>query len=402
MAASGLAHGPVPDVTFSEPQLAAARDVLERDLGGPCRVGLAFVGGSLAAGLGHITSPVELGAIGTLPATDGQVVDRGGVAVRVRVVQSCAAHELLGLAQTFRLSDARHPQAGASWEDLGELVNLATGRVLHASLEWRHRLDALRPSVLRELLIARHAGLGAASAREAFGALISGDLHTAHSLSEAALVAACEAVLCARGDLHFGRKFLLRRLARAPMERECRERLTRLFGCPVSLSGAADPARVRRLVDERLLAANMLLSWAVVEGWDADAEPPVHTVAAEPTGGPRRSPYFAPVRYADGHTLSGPSGTFEVSEAMLRLWRRLDGRHLDELGRMLTRHERGLATAAVDDLDRAVRALQTIGAVEFAPSRPGMPQLGTRSVPGRVRAGALTLEPSTRTPLPGL
>ncbi len=390
----------VPDVTFSESQLAVARSVLECDMGGSAQVELAFLGGSLAAGLGHATSDVNLYAVGQAPAGTAAVFRSGGVVVRALALRSCAVHARLQLADAYRMTDAKHPQATASWGDLSALVDMTLGRVLYASPQWRQLMADLRTNAVRELLIARHAADGAAAVSEAFGALISGDLYTAYSVSEMALVSACEAMLCAAGDLYFGRKYLSRRLSRVPMEQQCRDELTRLLNFPWLVADGQDSQAVRRLVDDRLLAANMLLASAVLEGWESDSGQPVHAVpAAGSSGGPRRSPYFAPVRYADGFTLAGPGAAYDVSEPTLRLWRRLDGRPLGELMCVLAKHEPQLAVLGLDDIDQAVQTLRRIGAVESTPSPPGMPQLGAwiEQAPS-LRTGALSVACSARLP----
>lgn len=401
MPAGCLAQQPVLDVTFSKSQLAAARSVLDRHLGDACRVELAFLGGSLAVGLGHATSDVDLYTVGDPHPHDCSVFSEGGIVVRVRTTKAHVLDDLLRLGERYQLTDGRHPQATASWDDLYGLVNLATGRVLHASPEWQRRLAALRTDAVQELLITRHAAAGASAASNAFGALTSGDLYTAHSASELALVSACEAALCAQGDIYFGRTFLLRRLARSAMGPTCREHLARLLSFTGPVTDPSDSCRVRRDVEERLLVANMLLASVALDHGQRDGDGVTHfEPARHPTQGPRRSPYFVPVRYADGYTLTGASGTYDVSEAMLRLWRWLDGGRLDDLVRVLARHERALAELSLDEIDRGVRALQRIGAVDFAPSRPGTPQLGvSASSAGVVREGALSLAPSARAPL---
>jgi hypothetical protein len=91
--------------------------------------------------------------------------------------------------------------------------------------------------------------------------------------------------------------------------------------------------------------------------------------------GPRRSPFFTPVRLRNGWALIGRGLDVEVSERALRLWRELDGRPLsDVLGPLREQVEDSLAT---------VLWLVRRGVVETrAPERVGLsPGTAARALP---------------------
>jgi hypothetical protein len=102
----------------------------------------------------------------------------------------------------------------------------------------------------------------------------------------------------------------------------------------------------------RLRVGNLLLSWCATEGW---AKPltqlpaPSDAVVGETS---RRSPYFAPVRFADGIALMGADEAYAVTEDVVRAWR-----DTDRFG-------------PADEASPAMRGLRAIGAVD-GPDRPG-------------------------------
>jgi hypothetical protein len=80
--------------------------------------------------------------------------------------------------------------------------------------------------------------------------------------------------------------------------------------------------------------------------------------------GPVRSGLFAPVRLVDGWALIGPEDGYEVSEGMVRLWRRLDGRPWPQLLAALPTEEPTLAGHTAGEIGAAVTNLAKFGAVE--------------------------------------
>ncbi len=86
--------------------------------------------------------------------------------------------------------------------------------------------------------------------------------------------------------------------------------------------------------------------------------------------GPRRSAFFAPVRFADCWALFGPTQTYQTTEAVVRLWRRLVGRRPDDAVYDLAGSEPELAGMPITDVEAAVTRLHQIGAVQAPLARP--------------------------------
>jgi hypothetical protein len=170
--------------------------------------------------------------------------------------------------------------------------------------------------------------------------------------------------------------------------------------------GAVPPSAttVRAIVEERLLAGNALLSWCAIEGWDKQLArlPEPADVAARPDDrGPRRSAYFTPVRFSDAITILGPGEGYHTTEHVVRLWRRLDGGTANDVAGELATCEPLVGGLAVGEIDAAVGALLSIGAVGFVGARPdgtavGSGDGGSRFVGATVRAAELMISPTAR------
>lgn len=364
-----------PDVGFSAAQLAAAREVVERDLGGSRCVGLAFLGGSYAVGLGHATSDVDLYVVGDgLPATEA-VYERRGIGVHTGTLSTEFVTKLVSLGSEYATSGADRKQIMLDFRTLNELCRLVTGVRVVCSPRWAALLEPLRRDVVRQILTARNANIFAALAEDVVGALVSRDLYTAIHASGLALEAAAEATLAAADDLYVGPKFLYRRLARTAVTAPWTPLIWRLLNQSfpdwpseaVLARGTLDLAaveRVRDVAERRLLVGNQLLSWCAIEGWDRPLRylPPPPDELTGCADRPLRSPYFAPVRFTDGWALMGPEDGYEVNEAMVRLWRSLGTCHTSE----------GSPEGAA-----ALRALASIGALradELLPRTSAIPQ----------------------------
>ena len=179
-----------------------------------------------------------------------------------------------------------------------------------------------------------HGAESTARAVDAHTALAAHDDVSAKITSTEALESACEAVLAATGDPGAQSQPLVRRLSRNRVTAPWCDLLSLLQGQVVPRDRP-----LRDVAETRLHVAGLLLSWCSLEGWDA----PLRELPAPPErndgNGPRRSPYFTPVRLPDCWALIGLGRDVEVSERALRLWRELDGRPLSEVLTPLRGHD---------------------------------------------------------------
>jgi hypothetical protein len=335
----------VPDVHFSERQIAAVRHVVEHRLAGP--VDLAFLAGSLAVGLGHGTSDVDVYAVGDRLADQDRGYEHDGVVVHVTKLDAALVRRLAGLGSRFTATGGDREQFLLEFKVLNALVRLTTGRRIKVTPDWQDVLSRLRRDVVRKILVARHANLFAAFAEDVWGALLTGDRYTAATASAIALENAAEALLAAADDLYVGPKFLFRRLRRTELTTEWAPELWRLLNQAFG-AGLGD---LETVAAHRLRVGNLLLSWCATEGWE---KPLTHlpTPAEAVTGTTsRRSPFCTPVRFSEGIALMTTDEAYAVDESVVRAWRDAD--------------RFGLAEPSP-----ALRALRAIGALD-GPDRPG-------------------------------
>ncbi|MFD1082280.1 hypothetical protein [Micromonospora andamanensis] len=347
-----------PDVRFSAAQMTAAREVLAEQAR-HSRIGLALLGGSLAAGLGHSLSDIDLYVVYLDPPPSTVLDDRDGPPVHIEAMERKDLAELGAVAASFRATSSDRSQLFLAESQLKRLVRLATG--LHVA-GTDPELIAMIPDrqVVRQIIMARNACDFAVAAEDAFGAADTGDWYTALSASHSALQHAAEAALAAADDVYHGPKFLFRRLARTSATRHLVPELWFLTQAPVAV--AIPNGWARSLVERRLLAGSHLLAWSLLDGWEnrVDRFPPP---PEQHTSGPRRHPAYSPLRFADGIALAGPHRGAEVSEGMLRAWRHLNGGDLAESLRDLVLHEPGFGTVTQSALTAAVEGLHGYGAV---------------------------------------
>jgi hypothetical protein len=220
---------------------------------------------------------------------------------------------------------------------------------------------------VRRIAVLHHGAESTARAVDAHAALLAGDAVSAAIASTEALESACEAALSAAEDARGGDLPLLRRLSRVRATAPWCDLVSRLLR-------QGGPAR--GVVGERLRVAGLLLSWCVVEGWEAR----LRELPAPPEGtgghGPRRSAFSTPVRLRHGWALIGRGHDVEVSERALRLWRELDGRPLGEVLAPVRRHD---PRARLEDVAATVTWLVGRGLVEVRAVPP--PRTAARALP---------------------
>jgi hypothetical protein len=321
----------IPDRHFSAQQLAAARAVLDRVVGVE-NTRLAFVSGSLAAGLGHALSDVDLYVCAEpgIELTDHERPE-GGHMVQINAIRPEELASLTALTAQFTAGPEDRWQVGRTDQELTPAVRYAIGTVLVDRGAGLPPPDQAWQTMRRVLMVTRAITI-ATYAEDVCGALEVGDELTALQTTTIAVGLAVECLLAGVGDLYVGQKFNLRRLARTPAVREALPLLWEAMRLPAVTRG---PAQTARLVRGRLRLVGRLVADALLDGWDE----PLKSLPAYrepwPAGGPLRSPWVLPVRFAQSWGMIGPDTGYRTKAGMVRLWRELDGRPVDELHRAL-------------------------------------------------------------------
>jgi hypothetical protein len=330
-------------------------------------IGLALVSGSLAVGLGHAISDIDLYVIPAdgLPLRSRTYTDQGHPVQ----VNPLTAEELAGLvpfAEEFRVTSADRAQLSLGPARSKLMLRLVNGRLLEARPDLAELLGRLDRDVVRRLMILRHACFAVELAEDVQGTLASGDFYTALTASHRALLHALESGLAGAGDIYDHEKVLFRRLVRHPALGHLTGEAWNLLNCGIRPGDPAEAAHA--LARRRLLLVSHLIAAAVLDGWSRPLRlaPPF----APDVRGPLRSPFFGLLRFADGIALTGQDKGYRVSEPAARLWAALDGRPLAEAidgavppggdapGPQATQPDRSAA-------EQAVRRFAGLGAVEY-------------------------------------
>jgi hypothetical protein len=301
----------------------------------------AYLAGSLAVGLGHGSSDIDVYVVVREPASPpGRSRRRGRSRLEIKEISLAQLGELVAIGARYCATSTDRAQTNMPEPDLKILIDFYVGQDLQGCAELDRARRDVSTDAVRQILMARHAIIAAGGADDACGAAEYGDWGTALESSEIALRAAAEVALAATGDIYVAGKFLFRRLARKEgMDwiagegwRLLHERL---------VGGVGTRAPLPEVVTARLLFANSIVAFCLMRAWDV----PLASIAVgdlaswvtvAPHSGTWRSPYFGMLRFVDGIGLSGPVESFVTDEFAARVWSLLDGRSLGSLAQCLS------------------------------------------------------------------
>lgn len=330
-------------------------------------VHLAYLSGSLAVGLGHGASDLDLYLVGDehcarLARTD---VRDDGTVVQVNTVPRTRADHLLEIARRFTVTPENRGQVRLDDETLGALIRLTVGEMLYVSDDYADRYALLDRDVVRKIVMATHARLCAAHTEDAVGGVRAADWRLAVKSAALLVAAGAECLLAATDDLYVPAKpFLHKRLARAFRDQTIEHQVwdATLRAPPLYASAS----QVRGHVLRALELGNSLCAQALTDGWDR----PITSVRDPVTAGdgPRRNPSFTVMRFSDGIGLSTHGRAFRVTEPLLKVWSFLDGAPVEEAYAALRTYYPEFATYDDANLDSAVRRLIETGAALPSPS----------------------------------
>jgi hypothetical protein len=352
------------DAGVERHHLAAAQAVLGRLVRGQPR--LAFVSGSLAAGLGHSASDLDVYLLGPedeAPPPLG-TYNEGGVHVQINLLTESDAALAIKGCSTFDIDHSNRWQVDLSEGDLIRTVRLGIGTILTNSLPGLAP-ERERRSIVRRVLISWHSRDLSSDAEDVWGALGSDDLLTGLTASGLALRQGIECALAAGDDLYYGAKFLLRRSMRTSTVSPLLPTLWNLLRDP---EWPPEPGLGWRLCRTRLLVASALSCAASLQGWSQAATKLELPLPVQNEPELRRAPWHVPIRFGDEWALSGPDRGLRISEDLAVFWLNLDG-SVAGLRDRLTAASGSFASASEDQLTRTLHRFVALGAAEYdAPS----------------------------------
>jgi hypothetical protein len=306
-------------VSLTDQHRCAGKEVVAKFGSKPA---LAFFSGSIAAGLGHVTSDLDihvvLGDAAKLPRSTYMLND---CRIQITYVDEQLFLGVSELCREFVATKADRTQAELSPDILWNISRTASSELVSGSKHMTAAYRAVRRSVARKILLVNFARPVGNLTQDSFGFLEIGDIPSAYAASVLALRNATEALLAGFGDLYAVEKFAIARLARSQSADICD------FLWKSVYAGALQPTE--STVRNNLWAANSLASSALLTGWDVDmkSKPSTQPVG----GGPVRSPFWSLLRFSDCFALAGPNASLRISEAVARMWNSLDGRNLPEV-----------------------------------------------------------------------
>ena len=206
------------DLGFDDGQRRAAAKVAAQLASDGVVVHAAYLSGSLAVGLGHSLSDVDLYVVANDDVAKGleRVVDHGADGqVQINPVPLTEFEGLLELGAEFRATGRDRGQVLIPEEMLLSLIRFTIGERITVAARVADGVEAFRRETVRKIVMARYARRAAALTEDALGAAASGDVATAVTATNLLCVNAAECLLGALDDIYLGPKFLHRRLARA-------------------------------------------------------------------------------------------------------------------------------------------------------------------------------------------
>jgi hypothetical protein len=328
-------------VSLADEHRAAAEQVL-----GSVRskFDLAFYSGSLAVGLGHATSDVDIHIVLAEGVhLERRTFDVGQHAIQLTAVPLSRLRYIAELGSRLTAT-ARHREqfeldSGLLWD----MMRTGSGVLIEGSGEAATLFGSINVDVVRQVIMGNHAHPVGRFAKDAYGLLGVGDVRSAYVCAIQALGNAVELALAAGGDLYTLPKFQFARLARSIHAAQANALWQLLYAGPATPT-AED-------LERRLWAAGSLVADGLLNGWDSvlTTVPPLEPVGS----GVIRSPYWGLMRFADGYALAGPAKPLRVSAPVARLWSILDGRPFDDLVHASGAESADQVTAAIAHLVRS-------------------------------------------------
>jgi hypothetical protein len=287
-----------------------------RQLGERYPVDALYITGSLAAGLGNATSDLDLVAIAEGQPEMAEWVDGDGFVAHVETFSRGEVEEwlaeLAGLPHTHSEYSAAL-RTGTLLENLSRLYYAEPVVGVELVEDWRRRLDA---TALRQAYMLYHSTDAITYARDALGAMQSDDLLTAWDAAQQTLRGVLLMALAAAGDLYYGRKWLLKRLAacRPLLRAGVTQRSIELLYPAGGLADRPDAERVQVILD-RMRLASALSAFVTFFAW----ETPLSAPPSLPAVGSAGNPWYVFARFRDTCFAGGPNG-WPVSRLDVLAW----------------------------------------------------------------------------------
>lgn len=290
-----------------------------KTLAGIDGVRCVYLTGSFAAGLGNVGSDVDLVAVTDGSESAGEGADwreSGPLVSHLEVFSLPTVQGWLDALGDMPFSAAGYGRVPATGGLLENLSRLSFAQPVLGESTLHELQSGIDRSALRKAFMLYDGADAITYARDAFGALASGDLLTALDASDQTLRLCLLATLAAVDDLYYGRKWLLKRmrLAAAISPELFAAAMTALFPPRAFLFDDAQYATDLVLARMRLAAG--LSAHTSLYGWGT----PLKAVGLPPAGEcDPRSPWYVFTRFRDACFAGGASG-LKLSRLDVAAW----------------------------------------------------------------------------------
>ena len=320
-----------------ERSLEIAREVARRNPDSP-----VFVSGSPLAGLGTVTSDVDVFVV-DLHAEKGvpfpEITLSDGTQVDVERHSLAALSDRLDKLVPFALTSKNLDQLSHTFRwNVDPLIRLALGTIVQddGSLETLRSRIAEGRQDLERVLVARLSTEMRSWVEDVEGLLAGGQPSAALHLARYALLSAAEAFLVTRGDVYLGHKWVWHKWARSG-EGALKE-VDQVLDFAATTEAATDP------VTALLVAQTLVLSAGTGEVCVQGGDP----------GGWQRDPFAVPLFVSDGMLVYRSSGRVaRISHQGALLWALSHGRSreeaIDQTGRRLASRGAEVPAKAIGD-----------------------------------------------------
>jgi Nucleotidyltransferase domain len=336
-------------------KMAEARDIVNRYVDDE-NVEAVYLSGSLMAGLGTPYSDVDIFVVSSDRSGTFQH-GSGASRVDVEFRSSEWLEQVSSLARPFAATVDDNYTLRTTPDLIEDAVRLEIGTDLKKSPELSATRNALQAGRrdLQKLLISQLAADLGAHWMDALGFLANGDHDSAEILSGEILVTALDAACVPDGDLYRGTKWVWNRVQRnknlAPAHHWIR-------GLLLTRSSTGLPGS--RICMQRMLAAQKLLSLALLREWNPVRHPPTPAAAPQGDGELVRSPYWVAVRLSNSAVITDRGiRSFTLPDLALACWAAADGLSREEL-------EENMAVTYPDSIrqiSKTIDALIGMGAI---------------------------------------
>jgi hypothetical protein len=287
---------------------------------------LAYLSGSLAAGLGHANSDLDIHVV----LASGRNLEhpfarKDGLKVQLNVVPEQVIGELAEATRGYEVRPSNRDQVPIESARLWQMARTCESEFLDGEdAELLSLYRSIDRAVAGKLIAFRFAAEAGLFAEDAYGMLARGDIRSSLVAARMALACSAEVAVALLGDLYALPKFLLARLERHAEFDDC------IVGIWDLLQRAPEWSNleaIAELIPRILRAGQQLSADGLLSHWSGGGA--AYRLPPLANDGPKRDPERGLLRFEGTWGIAGPTEQLRVGEDMARLWAACNGQSRD-------------------------------------------------------------------------